>query len=252
MKEALFALFVFVCLAGASLGALMLHGKLPAHHRHEDTQNVVRLLANIFVVLTSLVLGLMINSAKSRFDAINRDVHSFATGLILLDRSLSSYGSDANDTRQRLVVYVERAVDGRWTTGDALLVSDKTSEQLLANVGDSIRALMPPTNDTRLPIWNDAREQYRRAVELRWALVEQAEGSIPTPLLAMVVAWLVLIFASFGYRAPPNAVVVTSFVLASALISGALYLIVDMDAPFDGPIQVSPAPLWRVLAEIRR
>jgi hypothetical protein len=64
MKEALLALFVFVCLLGASLGALFFHGKLPAHHRHDDTLNVVRLIANIFVVMTSLVLGLMINSAK--------------------------------------------------------------------------------------------------------------------------------------------------------------------------------------------
>ena len=251
MKEALFALVVFFCLAGASLGALMLYGKMPAHHRHDDTQNVVRLIANIFVVMTSLVLGLMINSAKSRLDSINRDVHTFATNLIVLDRLLALYGSDANDTRRRLVVYIERASDGRWTTGDPLLASDKISEQLLADVGDSIRSLKPP-DEARLPIWNDAREQYRRALEVRWALVEQAEGSIPTPLLGMVVAWLMLIFASFGYRAPHNAVVLTSFVLASALISGALYLIVDMDAPFGGPIQVSSAPLQRVLAETRR
>ncbi len=250
MKEALLALFVFVCLTGASLGALLLHGKLPAHHRQDDTQNVVRLIANIFVVMTSLVLGLMINSAKSRFDNINRDVHTFATDLILLDRLLSQYGSDAGDTRRRLVIYVERASDGTWTTGDPLLVSDRTSEQLLTDVGDSMRALKP-TDDARLSIWNDARQQYRRVIELRWALVEQAEGSIPAPLLVMVVAWLVLIFGSFGYRAPRNAVVLTSFVLASALISGALYLIVDMDAPFGGPIQVSSAPLQRAMAEIR-
>jgi hypothetical protein len=251
MKEALLALFVFVCLTGASLGALLLHGKLPAHHRQDDTQNVVRLIANIFVVMTSLVLGLMINSAKSRFDNINRDVHTFATDLILLDRLLSQYGSDASDTRRRLVIYVERASDGTWTTGDPLLVSDRTSEQLLTDVGDSMRALKP-TDDARLSIWNDARQQYRRVIELRWALVEQAEGSIPAPLLVMVVAWLVLIFGSFGYRAPRNAVVLTSFVLASALISGALYLIVDMDAPCGGPIQVSSAPLQRAMAEIRR
>jgi hypothetical protein len=37
---------------------------LPAYYRHDDTLNVVRLIANIFVVMTSLVLGLMINSAK--------------------------------------------------------------------------------------------------------------------------------------------------------------------------------------------
>jgi hypothetical protein len=201
--------------------------------------------------MTSLVLGLMINSAKNRFDGINRDVHTLATDLILLDRLLSLYGSDANDTRRHLMMYVERASDGTWTTGDPLLASDRTSEQLLTDVGESIRALKP-TDGARLSIWNDARDQYRKAVELRWALVEQAEGSIPTPLLLMVVGWLVLIFGSFGYRAPQNAVVQTSFVLASALISGALYLIVDMDAPFGGPIQVSSAPLQRVMAEIRR
>jgi hypothetical protein len=106
MKEAFLAFFVFVCLTGASLGVLLFHGRLPEHHRQDDTQNVVRLIANIFVVMTSLVLGLMLNSAKSKFDNIN--VHTFATGLILLDRSLSSYGADANEARRRLLVYVQR------------------------------------------------------------------------------------------------------------------------------------------------
>jgi hypothetical protein len=81
------------------------------------------------------------------------------------------------------MMYVERASDGTWTTGDPLLASDRTSEQLLTDVGESIRALKP-TDGARLSIWNDARDQYRKAVELRWALVEQAEGSIPTPLSA--------------------------------------------------------------------
>ena len=77
MNEILFALFVFCCLTGASLGTLLIYGKLPAHHRQDDTQNVVRRIANIFAVMTSLVPGLMINSGKGRFDGINRDVHTF-------------------------------------------------------------------------------------------------------------------------------------------------------------------------------
>ena len=215
-------------------------------------KNVVRLVANIFVVMTSLVLGLMINSAKSRFERINSNVHTLATDLILLDRSLRLYGSDADDARRRLVLYVARASDGTWTTGDPVHVSDQTSEQLLNDVGDAVRGLKP-ADDARLSIWNDARAQYRRIVEQRWALVEEAEGSIPTPLLCIVIAWLVLIFGSYGYKAPRNVVVLTTFVLASALISGALYLIVDMDEPFGGgPIQVSSAPLQRAMAEIKR
>jgi hypothetical protein len=68
----------------------------------------------------------------------------------------------------------------------------------------------------------------------------------------MLVAWLMLIFASFGFRAPRNAVVIGSFLVASALMAAAVYLIIDMDAPFGGPIQVSGAPLERAVAEMQR
>jgi hypothetical protein len=62
----------------------------------------------------------------------------------------------------------------------------------------------------------------------------------------------VLIFGSFGYRAPRNIVVVGVFIVTAALVSGAIYLILDMDVPFGGPIQVSPEPLQHVMAEMQR
>jgi len=46
--------------------------------------------------------------------------------------------------------------------------------------------------------------------------------------------------------------VITIFLVASALIAAAVYLIIDMDAPFAGPIQVSPVPLQRAVAEMQR
>lgn len=249
MNEVRIAIFVFLCLLAASLGALFFYQRLPEHQRLDDTHRVLHHIANIFVVMTSLVLGLMITSAKSRFDAVNQDVHSYATELILLDRMLFLYGPDTADTRQKLLAYTERAADGHWTADGNL--SDKTSEKLLEDVGTRLRTF-EPSRDPQLSLWNDMREQYRKVLELRWSLVEQAEGSLPRPLMLMVVAWLVLIFAIFGFRAPRNAVVVTGFVAAAALIGGAIYLIVDMDVPFEGPIQVSPAPLQRALTEMRR
>jgi len=147
------------------------------------------------------------------------------------------------------VTYTERAANSHWTAVGGL--SDKTSERLIEDVGTSLRAL-EPNRDPQLSIWNDMREQYRKVLELRWSLIEQAEGSLPRPLMLMVVAWLVLIFAVFGFRAPRNAVVVTGFIAAAALMGGAIYLIVDMDVPFQGPIQVSAAPLQRALTEMRR
>lgn len=249
MNEVRIAVFVFLCLVIASLGALLSYQRLPEHQRQDDTQATVRLIANIFVVMTSLVLGLMITSAKGRFDAINRDVHTYASDLILLDRMLLLYGPEAAETRGKLLLYAERAANGQWTTNGEL--SDKMSERLLEDIGTALRTLAP-TSAPQLQIWNDVREQYRKVLALRWSLVEQAEGSIPRPLVLMLIAWLVLIFATFGFRAPRNAIIVIGFVAASALIGGAIYLIVDMDEPFEGPIQISPAPLQRALTEMRR
>ena len=249
MNEVRIAVFVFICLAGASLGAMFLYERLPSHQRQDDTHAVVRLIAGIFTVLTSLVLSLMITSAKGRFDVVNQDVHRYATELILLDRMLVLYGPETGAARRELRAYAERAANGRWNAEGGH--SDATSERLIEQLGTGLR-MLAPTHDPQLSIWNDIRDQYRKVLELRWALVEQAEGSIPRPLVLMLVAWLVLIFISFGFRAPRNAVIVTSFIAAAALMGGAIYLIVDMDAPFEGPIQVSPAPLERALAEMRR
>jgi hypothetical protein len=70
-------------------------------------------------------------------------------------------------------------------------------------------------------------------------------------MIAMVVCWLTLIFASFGYRARHNAIVATWFVVAALLISGGLYLILDMDAPTSGLIQPSDRPFQHALLELQ-
>ncbi|WP_213777975.1 DUF4239 domain-containing protein [Caballeronia sp. dw_276] len=245
------AILIFAILSSAGIGCLFFHHRVMSRHHDDATLSVIRLIAGIFVVMTSLVLGLMINSAKNRFDGINRDVHAFATDLVLLDRTLQLYGSDAADARRRLARYVERAADGKWTSRDPLLVSDKTSEELLNDVGNSLRSFSPADGE-HLAVWNDARQEYSKIVELRWALLEQSEGSIPPPIVAMVVTWLLLVFASFGYRAPRNAIVIGSLLVAAALMSSTIYLILELDAPFSGAISVSPAPLQRVLAEMKR
>lgn len=255
MHEALIALVIFLCLIAASLGCLYCHERLPPHHRQDDTQAVIRLVATLFVVMTSLVLGLMLNSAKNRFEAIDRDVHAFATNLILLDRMLREYGPETAEAHQRLLDYLRRtshgASTGRWVGDDDLLADDRASERVLMEVGSRLRT-MQPADAEHVVLRNEARQQFRSVVALRWGLVERAEGSIPTPLVGMVAAWLIMIFASFGYRAPRNLTIIATFIASAALVAGALYLILDMDAPFTGPIQVSSAPLQRTLAEMQQ
>ena len=249
MRDSLIALTVFLCLIAASLGSHALYQRIPESQRPVETETIVRLVANIFVVLTSLVLGLMINSARTTFESVDKNVHAYATELILLDRVMRHYGPETAEPRRQLLAYVQQAAR-RMGQSDPVLGSRK-AEDMLIDVSNGLRALKA-ADPEHVALQQRAERRFETVYEMRWALVEQSEGSIPMPLIALMVAWLVLVFASFGYRAPNNVVVRTCFVVSAALIAGAIYLILDMDVPFDGTIQVSPAPLERVVAELKR
>lgn len=250
MSAILIAVAAFLCLTVAALGMMHVYPKLPARHRDDDTNTVVRLVANIFVVMASLVFGLMINSAKNTFEGIDDNVHSFATNLILLDRTLRTYGLAGNDARQYLIAYVEGAIANPERVNDALHEARNAGQQQLDTVGNSLAAVQP-ADSLHESMLADARQQYNRIVEQRWMIVEQSEGAIPMPVIGMMIAWMTLIFASFGYRAPQNAVVIAMFVVSAMFIAASVYVVLDMDIPFSGAIQISDAPLRRALAEMK-
>src|SRR4030095_13931641 len=156
--------------------------------RDDDTHNDVRLAANIFVVTTSLVLGLLLNSAKNTFAAVDRNVHDFATELILLDRSLRQYGPEASVVRQRLAAYVRQALDGTWPAGGSPVLDDRAAELLLDDVGKAL-ADIRPSDPMRAELWRDVHTNLQSVVKRRWGLIEESEGTIPTAFLLMLVAW---------------------------------------------------------------
>lgn len=250
MHEALLSLGVTIALCVASIGSLLLYPKLHVRHRDEETNLVVRLVANLFVVMASLAFGLMINSSKNTFENIDANVHSYATNLILLDQSLRSYGLGGDAGRQSLIAYVEEAIRNPIRADNNPLAPD-SAQIRLDNLGQTLFALtaQEPFHQSLL---TEIRAQYNRIVEQRWALAEQSEGVIPSPVIALLIAWLVLIFGSYGYRAPRNGIVIVMFLGSAALIGLSIYVVLDMDIPFEGIIQISDAPLHRALAEMSR
>jgi hypothetical protein len=244
--EILIAALTFILLLGASLGCLFGHTKLSPKQLQEDTNTTVRIVANVFVVIASLVLGLMLNSAKNTFQGVDDDLHAYATELILLDKTVRTLGPAGEEIHRGIVAYLDRAL----SAGPGV-AADREAETLLEDVGNRLRAVQA-TNDQQTALWNEARQLYREVLDQRWVIVGQSGGTIPMPLIVVVIAWLVLIFASFGYRSPRNAVIITTLVVASFLIAASLGLILDMDNPSSGLIQVSDEPLQRVLAQIKQ
>jgi hypothetical protein len=78
--------------------------------------------------------------------------------------------------------------------------------------------------------------------EARLLVLEELGSSIQWPFLAILVFWVAMIFASFGLFAPRNGIAVAVLLISSLSVTGALYLIVEMDQPYSGLIKISSAP----------
>ena len=76
---------------------------------------------------------------------------------------------------------------------------------------------------------------------------QETSSSISVPFLVVVVFWLTIIFVSFGLFAPPNVMVITTLLLCALSVSGAIFLVLELDRPFDGLVQISSAPMEHVL-----
>ena len=62
--------------------------------------------------------------------------------------------------------------------------------------------------------------------------------------------WLTIIFVSFGLFAPFNPTVVATLMVCSMSVSGAIFLVLELDTPFTGLIRISDAPLRNTIARL--
>jgi hypothetical protein len=83
-------------------------------------------------------------------------------------------------------------------------------------------------------------------------LYEQAEGALSWPFLVVLVFWLVALFAGFGLYARGNATVIAALFVGALTVAGAIFLILEMNRPYSGFMQISSAPIRNALAQIGR
>ncbi len=245
------ALIALVCLFGAGLISLYLHPRLSERSRNAPTHEVVKLATSMLVVMVSVVLGLLASSMSASFNATSADVRRFATDLILTDHALRQYGPDAAAARERLTAYTARALDGTWPAdGGSGIVNDPAAAGLLDDTETAILALHP-SGPAQQWLAASAEARLRSVLDMRWTLIAEAETSVSAPLVGVIILWLTLVFASFGYNAPRNRVVVATLLLGAASMAAAIFLIVELGGVFDGLLKVSSAPVLRALDYMR-
>jgi len=136
-------LVVFTIFSGGVVG-LYLHRVLPPSHLTRETQDVIRLGIGMISVLSSLVLGLLIATAKGSYDTSDQAVRHYAAELPLLNETLRDYGGDSSVPRDLLRKYTEGLLNDIWpTNGGMPHVSNVRTGHLMKHVREKVRALNP-------------------------------------------------------------------------------------------------------------
>ena len=238
--------FAFV-FGGALLGMYVV---LSENHLREDVKDVVRLSTGLIGTIAALVLGLLIASAKSSYDARNTQVKQITSNVILLDALLEQYGPDARNLRVALRDAVPPMVDRIWNEGDngkstTPFVATAEAQAFVKKVQE-----LKPDNEAKRALQARLLSAIADLSQSRLALFAEAHDSIPMPFVAILIFWLTMIFVSFGLFARPNPIVITAFFVGALSISCAIFLILEMDRPFGGFIQISSEPLLHALAPL--
>jgi len=249
MSSLAISMIVFVCVFGGALLGLLLRATLPQNHLSSESKDVVKLGMGLVATLTALVLGLLIASSKASFDAQSKELTELAANVVLLDRLLSHYGPESKPARDLLRGAVAQLVDTIWSESSADPGSSGSQLARHEALLDAIQRLSP-TDDTRRAIKAQIVGVVVGIARTRWLMYEQRTTAVSPPLLVVVVLWLTLILVSFGLYAPANATVVASLAISALAVSGAIFLILEMYAPYSGLIQVSSAPLRAALAHL--
>ena len=247
MNATIVAIIVFALTFGGALFGMWLRSLLPDHHLDAESKNSVQVGIGLIAMMTALILGLVTASAKSSFDAADSGVKKAAIDILVLDRALARYGSETGEIRKGLQRTFGARIDMLWPQDSSKPANlDPMGSKGGAGVeelADAIRALKPQ-DDSQRALQSRALEITEGLLQARWLVLAVMEPSVPVAFLVILLFWLTITFASFGVFAPRNATVLAVFFVCALSVSLAVFLVLEMETPFDGLLKVS-ADSWR-------
>jgi hypothetical protein len=250
MSALAIAAIVLAVVFGGALAGIRLRRHLPDHHVKDDSKEIVKLAIGVVATMSALVLGHMVSSAKGSFDRMSDEFTQAAATVVQLDRTLAMYGPETIEIRRKVRQYYQAVVDVLVAQEQSQVAKLRasTAGNPAEDVAKGIFALVPRSDEQR-----ELRTRGLALIDTisatRWLLVLQQHDSISTPLLVVVVSWLALIFTGFGLVSPPrNPTVIAALFLCALSVSGAIFLIIEMDDPLTGMVRISDVPMRKALA----
>ena len=239
---------VLVALLTAQAVGTWIRRLLPEHHLSAESKDTIKLAMGLVGTMTALVLGLLVSSAKSSYDTTRGEVLQMAAKVSLIDRIFAVYGPEATQVREQFRELMKGTIRKMWP--DA---RDQPADLGMNNQGGgalyfAIETLSAKDEGQR-SLKAQAASQVVELAQLRSLLMAQSTPSISKPMLVIVISWLVVIFLSFSLLSPSNVTANLALVIAAISVSGAIFLILELDRPFGGMVRISSDPMVNVLRE---
>ena len=236
------------CIFGGVLLGMLLQKVLPEHHLDTPSKDTVKVGAGMLATLTALVLGLLVSSAKSSFDAMNAGIAQTGAKIILFDHILADYGPETKEAREQLRHTVASTIERIWPEkkggvgGLRALESVDAAETMQAKLRE-----LTPKNDLQKSLLAQASQIGSDVLQTRLLLMEGQQNTLPSSFLVLLIFWLTGLFISFGLFAPRNGTVLAVLLICALSVSSAIFLVLEMDRPLDGFIKASNAPLRKAV-----
>lgn len=254
MNSIVVAAIVFASAFGGALIGMLLQRMLPEKYLQQETKEIVRLGTGLIATMAALVLGLLVSAAKSSFDGETNSFRELALNVVLLDRTLAQFGDEAQPAREQLKRTTAQIIESLWPedrgTEAGTIGDDKITQEGTALL-DALRKITPH-DEGQQTLKSGAMQLSTELARDRWRLSQTTEGSLPRPFLVVLAFWLAVLFGSFGLFSPRNALTMAALLVCAASVACAVFLIVDLDQPFDGLVKVPSTSLRDALSKLGR
>ena len=244
------ALIAFASILVSTAIGLMMRYWLPEEHITGDSKEVIRLATALIGTMAAVVLALLFASTRNSFQDTNNNVARMTTSVIELDHVLQDYGPDGRPLREALRRDIVSVVASIWQ-------DDATVQRLVpagAPAGQvtvlTMLRQMTPANPLQGALQARALSVSGDLEQMRLSLVSQPTDSLSKPFVTVLVLWLCFIFLSFSMSAKANTTLVVVLVICAFAASSAIYLILELQQPFDGLLQIPNAALRNALAPL--
>jgi hypothetical protein len=245
------ALVVLALLCGSAAFGFLVKCQLLQPYMQTAALGFVNAVIALLVTIAAIVMGLLINAAKSFIETTEDRWVRYATLLIRLDQSMRNYGPEAEPIRHRLRSFTAAGIVNFWPAEaissdvrypDIRKMPKTEAHQVLTGVLNRIKLeiiQMKRPDPLRERLAADCFDQYKEFATARWTLIMEPERLLPTTFFRMLVSWLMMIFMCFGLRASANPLELIVIALAAITLSSMTFAITDMVDPYSGRYNIS-------------